>query len=159
MRPLFLTILFTSSIIGACAKDSGVLLTKESESLFASTICRSETSKLSEEQPSGESYRIYQQAATGFVPLSAVREDIEKQAISFCKNNNKQVKQLSITNSPMGLGCPAKAELIFTCTDRNEAKDFEDKLYIRLSNLKKLLESGALTKEEFEQQKTKLLNP
>ncbi|EWS65948.1 hypothetical protein Y695_00786 [Hydrogenophaga sp. T4] len=59
----------------------------------------------------------------------------------------------------MGLGCPAKAELIFTCTDRNEAKDFEDKLYIRLSNLKKLLESGALTKEEFEQQKTKLLNP
>ncbi|MDP2440455.1 MAG: SHOCT domain-containing protein [Hydrogenophaga sp.] len=159
MRPLFFTILFTSSLIGACAKDSGVLLTKESKSLFASTICRSETSKLSEEKTSGESYRIYQQAATGFVPLSAVREDIEKQAISFCKNNNKQVKQLAITNSPMGLGCPAKAELIFTCTESNDADGFDDKLYIRLSNLKKLLESGALTKEEFEQQKAKLLNP
>lgn len=159
MRALLLSALSATILIGGCAKDSGVLLTKDSESLFASTICHSETSKLSEEQTSGESYRIYQQAATGFVPLSAVREDIEKQAISFCNNNNKKVKQLAITNSPMGLGCPAKAELIFTCTESNEAEGIEDKLYIRLSNLKKLLESGALTKEEFEQQKAKLLNP
>ena len=150
--------LLTAFLVGGCAKDSGVLIAKESESLFASTACRSQTNQLSEEMPSGEKYRIYQQAATGFVPLSAVREDIEKQAVSFCKNNNKQVKHISITNAPMGLGCPAKAELIFTCVERRETEGIDDKLYIQLSNLKKLLDNGTLTKEEFELQKSKILN-
>jgi hypothetical protein len=31
--------------------------------------------------------------------------------------------------------------------------------YIKLSNQKKLLDNGAITKDEFEQQKTKILNP
>lgn len=146
------------TFIGGCAKDSGVLVTKKSESLFDSTICHFEKNRLSEDNTVEGTYRIYQQAFSGFVPLSAVREDIEKQAANFCRNNNKKVKQVEITNSPMGLGCPAKAELIFTCVENAEPEGFEDKLYIQLSNLKKLLESGALTQQEFEQQKAKLLN-
>lgn len=151
--------LFALILIGGCAKDSGVLKANESKSLFSSTICHRESNNLSEEKFSGETYRIFQQAFSGFVPLSAVREDIENQASNFCKNNNKQVKKIAITNSPMGLGCPAKAELIFACIESKNADTTEDALYLRLSNLKKLLDSGALTKEEFDQQKEKLLKP
>jgi hypothetical protein len=35
---------------------------------------------------------------------------------------------------------------------------YDDVLYIRLNNLKKLLDNGVITKEEFEKEKTKILN-
>jgi hypothetical protein len=35
---------------------------------------------------------------------------------------------------------------------------FDDVLYIKLNNLKKLLDNGVITKEEFEKEKTKILN-
>lgn len=158
MRLVFAMVFVSSAVLLGCARDSGVLVAKESKSLFDETICRSEKSKLGDNDTNGESYRIYQQAATGFVPLSSVREDIERQAIGFCNNNGKQVKMLQIVNSPMGLGCPAKAELIFTCVAKEKSEPHEDKLFVQLSNLKKLLDSGVLTNAEFEQQKAKLLN-
>lgn len=34
---------------------------------------------------------------------------------------------------------------------------FQDETFIKLSNLKKLLDDGAITKEEFEKQKAKIL--
>jgi hypothetical protein len=35
---------------------------------------------------------------------------------------------------------------------------FDDVLYTRLNNLKKLLDNGVITKEEFEKEKAKILN-
>ncbi|MGA3282568.1 MAG: SHOCT domain-containing protein [Smithella sp.] len=35
---------------------------------------------------------------------------------------------------------------------------FDDVLYIKLTNLKKLLDNGVITKEEFEKEKAKILN-
>jgi hypothetical protein len=158
MRIVVALMLVSSAVLVGCPKDSGVLLLKESNSLFDETTCKSTTSKLGENEANGEVYRIYQQAATGFVPLSAVREDIEQQAVGFCDNNGKQIKKLQIVNSPMGLGCTAKAELIFTCVAKEKPEPQEDRLYVQLRNLKKLLDDGLLTNAEFEQQKAKLLN-
>jgi len=159
VKLVFVSLLFASVLIGGCAKDSGVLIAKDSRSLFDDTSCHFETSKLGEDITNGEHYRIYQQGATGFVPLSGIRDDIERQAITYCNNNGRKIKMLKIINSPTSLGCPPKAELIFTCIQKESTETFEDKLYIKLSNLKKLLENGTITKEEFEQQKTKILNP
>ncbi|MDP1928065.1 MAG: SHOCT domain-containing protein [Thiobacillus sp.] len=159
MKLIFVSLLFASILTGGCAKDSGVFLAQESRSLFADTVCHFETSKLGEDITNSERYRIYQQGATGFVPLSGIRDDIEQQATHYCNNNGKKIKMLQIINSPTSLGCPPKAELIFTCIQKESTEFFEDKTYIKLSNLKKLLESGTITKEEFEQQKTKILNP
>jgi hypothetical protein len=159
MRTLIVLVILVSLCLGGCAKDSGVILAKDSKSLFDDTICPHETSKLAEDTTGSEQYRIYQQAATGFVPLSAIRDDIERQATVYCDNGAKKLKMLKIINSPMSLGCPAKAELIFTCLPKPNAESFEDQLYIKLSNLKKLLNDGVITKDEFEQQKARILNP
>lgn len=40
----------------------------------------------------------------------------------------------------------------------NLTTSHEDSIYINLNNLKKLLDNGTITKEEFEQQKMKILN-
>lgn len=159
MKLVFVSLLFASVLIGGCAKDSGVFLAKEKTSLFDATTCYFETSKLGEDATNSERYRIYQQGATGFVPLSAIRDDIEQQATNYCNNSGKKIKMLQIINSPTSLGCPPKAELLFKCIQKESTEVFEDKTYIKLSNLKKLLESGTITKKEFEQQKTKILNP
>jgi len=59
---------------------------------------------------------------------------------------------------PHILGNFPRAELLFVCLPKPNTISFEDQLYIKLSNLKKLLDSGTITKDEFEQQKINLLN-
>lgn len=159
MRLSLAALLLASVFLSGCAKDSGVVLAKDSKSLFEDTVCHYEKSKLADDTTGGEQYRIYQQGATGYVPLSAIREDIERQATTFCENIDKKIKMLSIINSPVSLGCPPKAELIFTCVPKPKNEAFQDQVYIKLTNLKKLLDNGTITKEEFEQQKVKILYP
>lgn len=142
-----------------CAKDSGVLLAKDSSSLFDAAVCGYETKILSEDTSGSEQYRVYQQGATGFVPPSAVREEVYEQARNYCDNSGKSLKVLKETNPPYQLGCYPKAELIFVCLPKTKPVSFEDQTYIKLTNLKKLLDNGTITKDEFEQQKAKILNP
>jgi hypothetical protein len=156
----YLCIILSLAIIcaGCAARDSGVLLAKDSKSLFDDASCSYETKTISEDLTGSEQYRIYEQGSSGFVPPSALREDIERQATKFCENKGKILKVLKETNPPFVMGCFPKAELIFVCVPKQEPFNYEDKLYIQLSNLKKLLDEGIITKEEFEMQKSKILN-
>jgi hypothetical protein len=72
----------------------------------------------------------------------------------------KSLKKLQERNSvpPHILGNFPRAELLFVCLPKPVTSSFEDTLYIKLSNLKKLLDNGTITKDEFEQEKVKILN-
>ena len=65
-----------------------------------------------------------------------------------------------ISNPPYILGNFPRIEIVFTCVDKlkTETPAFEDIEYKKLTNLKKLLDDGTLTKEEFEREKIKILN-
>ena len=76
---------------------------------------------------------------------------------------DQAMKKLKVQTSkpPHVLGNFPRAEITFVCIDKPNVAappTFDDILYIRLNNLKKLLDSGAITKEEFEKEKAKILN-
>jgi hypothetical protein len=110
-----------------------------------------------------EQYRIFSQGATGFVPLEAIQAEVEQKAKDFCNEKNKTIKRLKLQTSkpPHILGNFPRAEITFICVDMPKAPTpdaFEDVMYIRLKNLKQLLNDGILTNEEFEKEKAKILN-
>ena len=73
---------------------------------------------------------------------------------------NKALKKLQERTSvpPHILGNFPRAELVFVCLPKPNKTSFEDETYIKLTNLKKLLDNGTITKDEFERQKAKILS-
>lgn len=66
-----------------------------------------------------------------------------------------------LSKPPYILGNFPRIEIVFAVVDRPEesGRDAADgEKYDRLAKLKKLLDEGALTQEEFEREKDKLLN-
>ena len=62
---------------------------------------------------------------------------------------------------PYILGNFPRIEIVFACVDKpNAARGHSgaDEQYAKLSNLKKLLDQGAITKSEFEKEKAKILS-
>lgn len=155
MKP-FLIPLSLVFFVGCASIDSGVLLARESKSLFEDAFCSYETKVISTDKTGSEQYRIYEQGASGFVPPGALLDDIERRARLYCEGMDKSLKILTETNPPFRVGCFPKAELIFVCLAKEKPIP-EDLLFIKLTNLKKLLDSGVITKDEFEQQKFKIL--
>ncbi|MFZ4441738.1 MAG: SHOCT domain-containing protein [Syntrophales bacterium] len=131
---------------------------KTANQYLTNAVCGYTTKNLSEDTTGSEQYRIYEQGASGFVPPSALLDDVYRQAKVHCENMGKSLKVLKETNPPFTPGCFPKAELIFICLPKPQASNFEDQLYIKLTNLKKLLDNGTITNDEFEQQKIKILN-
>jgi Short C-terminal domain len=107
-------------------------------------------------------YRVYEQGATGFVPMGAVRETAEKRAQDFCGREGKGMLAVGeqISHPPYILGNFPRIEIVFACLDKAPVRQptIQDEQYTKLTNLKKLLDDGVITKDEFEQQKAKLLN-
>ena len=164
MKTILSIMILTTICISGCAKDSGVVLAKDNQSYFEGSAYGGEIKILSEDTASSEQYRVFQQAATGFIPTSVVRREVEEQAIKHCENMGKSLKPLQeITSPPLFLpGNFPRAELLFVCIPKPIipiTSSFEDLLYIKLTNLKKLLDNGTITQDEFEQQKMKMLNP
>jgi hypothetical protein len=161
MKLIFLFMLMICTCISGCAKDSGVMLAKDSKSIFEDANCPFSTEKLVEDTSGSELYRIYEQGATGFVPPSALIGDMEQQALNYCLNMGKSLKVLKVSRTPSISfpGCFPRGEIEFICIPTNNTPSFEDQLYIKLSNLKKLLDDGTITKDEFEIEKAKILNP
>lgn len=139
-----------------CSMDTGILNAKDSKSFFDEAVYTGETKLLSEDKTGSEQYRIFQQGATGFVPVSALVEEVHRRASRYCEDSGKIMKPIEERKSipPHILGNFPRAELLFICDNKQPP---EDELYIRISNLKKLLDSGAISKEEYEQQKAKIL--
>jgi hypothetical protein len=126
-------------------------------------IYNGESIILSQNSTGSEEFRVFHQGASGFVPLTAVRSSAEQRAIDFCGQRGQEIKLLRETHSkpPHILGNFPRVELVFICADKlslaaRPAAD--DPKYTKLVNLKKLLDSGVLSQEEFEREKTKILS-
>lgn len=159
MRAIPIILMTSLFLINGCAENSGIIRAKGSKSFFEDAVFKGKTVILDEDNTGNEQYRVYQQAATGFVSVESCREDIELKASKYCENLGKSLKKLEERTSvpPHILGNFPRAELLFVCITKPSSTDFEDQTYIKLTNLKKLLDNGTITQKEFEQQKGKIL--
>jgi hypothetical protein len=149
-------------IVG-CGQTSAIQATDKSKSHFAGAAFKGETVVLSEPTKGNEQFRLFQQGATGYVSLQSVRDDVELRAVQFCERKGQSMNALQETTStpPHILGNFPRAELVFECIAKAApagSPQAEDVKFTKLGNLKKLLDSGALTQAEFEQEKKKVLS-
>lgn len=155
-------LLVVVSLIG-CGQTSAIQATDKSKSHFADSAFKGETVVLAQPTKGSEQFRLFQQGATGYVSLQSVRDDVESRAVQFCERKGQSMNALQETTStpPHILGNFPRAELVFECVAKSAPvgnPQTEDVKFTKLSNLKKLLDSGALTQAEFEQEKKKILN-
>lgn len=149
--------------LAGCGQTSAIQQTDKSSSQFDGAAFPGETVKLSEPTKGMEQHRLFQQAATGFVSLQSVRDDVEQRAIQFCDRKGMSMNALQETTSkpPHILGNFPRDELVFECVPKAaqpNAQPVDDIKFTKLSNLKKLLDGGVLTQAEFEREKAKILD-
>jgi hypothetical protein len=154
---------FIAIALAACGQTSTIKAADKSQSHFADAVFKGETVVLSQPTKGNEQYRLFQQGATGYVSLQSVRDDVELRAGQFCERKSQSLNALQETTStpPHILGNFPRAELIFECVAKaasHGTPPTEDAKFTKLSNLKKLLDSGTLTQAEFEQEKKKVLS-
>lgn len=145
----------------ACSVTAPVQPAATSKSGFEGAVYKGETVTVSPGTPGATQYRVFQQGASGFVSVQAVRETVEQRANEFCDHKGKVIESVSETTStpPYVFGNFPRVEIVFDCVDKppaSGATPAEDK-YAKVAKLKQLLDSGALTQEEFEREKTKVL--
>jgi hypothetical protein len=121
-----------------------------------------------------DEYVVLGRDTTPFVSQQHIAEETAVSgAMEFCASLGKEYKKKYVLTTGMMVGKFADATLHFKCVDKGmiqtespkipdkvllSDKTFEDQLYLKLTNLKKLLDDGTITKDEFEKQKEKLLN-
>lgn len=154
---ILLTALF--SFIG-CSTITPIQKAKESESQFGGGIYTGTVDEGIETEEK-EIYRIFHRGSTGFTPISYVRSEAEARADTFCKNKSKARVTVSErhSNPPHILGNWPRIELLFFCDDKaNNYNNRSISKYDDLHKLKKLLDNGLITQEEYNEEKKKILN-
>jgi hypothetical protein len=150
-------VLMLTCVLAGCASSSPIQKYTESKSSFGKnpTLTRRDI-------PVSQVYRVFEQGATGFVPMASVRESAEQRAGDFCARQGKGMLALGeqMSQPPYILGNFPRIEIVFTCVDKASPTHTspQDDEYSKLRNLRKLLDDGTITKEEFEQQKAKILS-
>jgi hypothetical protein len=149
-------ILFAVAIAG-CATSSPIQRFSESKSAFDE-----EPTLISTNIPPKDIYRVYQRAATGFVSIQSLRQDVEQRAEDFASRQGKSFIVLGekISEPPYVLGNFPRIEIVFGLIDKpteSSASAADDDSYSKLIKLKKLLDDGVITKDEFDREKAKIL--
>lgn len=143
-------------LLAGCAKQSPILRYTDSKSHFSE-----ETDLTGTDVPKKDIYRVFHQAATGFVPIQSVREDAEKRATEFCNRQGKEMRVLGEQSASSWPNFP-KIEICFACLEKKAtakpAQEVSKDLYTEIMKLEDLRKKGLLTDAEFEAQKKKLLN-
>ena len=157
MKNKLIWLLFVAFFLGSCAGSSPVQKYAESKSAFGKNPALSRR-----DIAVTQLFRVYEQGATGFVPMASVRETAEKRAQDFCGREGKGMSVVGeqISHPPYILGNFPRIEIAFTCVEKPVARQspVQDDQYTKLTRLKKLLDDGVITSEEFDQQKSKILN-
>lgn len=149
-------------MLTACATSTTIQPVASSKSQFDGAVYAGEAAVVSADALGGEEFRVFQQGATGFVSVGSVREDAEQRMKDFCDRKSKAANPLRERTSvpPHVLGNYPRIEIIFACAERpsspNPGVQSESK-YVRLTNLKKLLDDKVITQQEFESEKAKVL--
>ena len=149
-------------LLTACATASSIKKASESKSAFDDAVFKGEETVVNTDASDEDAYRIFHQAATGFVSIQSIRVSAEKRGSDFCKKQSKEMRTLSERTSspPHILGNFPRIEIVFTCERGDETKPTVSNTgkYEKIRLLKELLDAGALTKEEFESEKKTLLS-
>jgi hypothetical protein len=145
------------AVLSGCATSSPIQRYSESSSAF------SDPPQLISNSYSGKDiYRIYHRASTGFVSIQSIREAAEQRADEFARRQGKSFVVLGekISQPPYILGNFPRIEIVIALIEKKEEAPkgaaTHDR-YEALERLKKLLDEGALTREEFEAEKAKIL--
>jgi hypothetical protein len=150
--------------LGGCSMQPTIQKVSESKSGFDGAFYQGESYVVNEYLSNSEQYRIFEEGASGFVSVDALKDDAQQRAKDFCSENNKVMKTIKVQTSSSRLWKPGafpKIEITFICVDKPNVtapSTFDDVLYIKLNNLKRLLDNHVITKEEFEKEKAKILN-
>jgi hypothetical protein len=158
MKFLILSLALPILLLAGCAKSSAIRRYSESKSGF-----RQGPELMSNKVPPQDIYRIYHQAATGFVSIQSIRESAMERATQFCENQGRGILVLGEKSSqpPYILGNFPRIEIVFAAVDRPKTAGgggADGGSYARLRELKGLLDNGTLTKDEFEREKRKVLS-
>lgn len=124
----------------------------------------------------GEYVSVARNMAGPFSSLELAQQEAIDKATEYCSKMGLSYKKLYAIDRPMAIAQAPESTLYFTCITMNnkesadssktevlnnnadKGKMIEDQLYVKLSNLRKLLDNGTITKEEFEREKGKILN-
>ena len=146
-----------------CSSMSPIEKESESKSHFEDAVFKGRDFYVSPKEIEGERYRIYHQASTGFSGTGGIRRTATQRAIRFCQDlDNKRMVTVSEHTAapPYILGNFPRIEIIFVCVEDSaptpSARAATDK-YDRIVKVKELFDSGALTRDEFEEEKKKIL--
>jgi len=155
-----LPLVFVLTLCG-CASTTAVQRADTSDSQFSGTVYDGHTTVLRDDIPDSEAYRVFNKGASGFVPLTAVRNSAQKRADDFCGRKSQVVEVLRQTTSA-GLhviGNFPRFEIVFACVDPKPISKKDPKMgnYAQLRELKALLDEGVITRKEYEREKAKIL--
>lgn len=162
MKKLIIISLLGAVVIG-CSSMSPIEKESEGKSYFEDAVYKGRDFYVSPQEIEGERYRIYHRASTGFSGTGGIRRTATQRANRFCQDLGKK-RMLTVSEHaaapPYILGNFPRIEIIFVCVDetiaQSSAKAATDK-YDRIVKIKELYDSGALSKDEFEAEKKKIL--
>jgi len=162
MKVIYLGLLLVFiSLLSGCATASFIESAQTTKSPFDKALIykgvRAQVNPPLEEE---KQYRIFHRGATGFTPRAAVRRSAMNRVNEFCaqKGNVPYIIEEARSRGWHVLGNWPRAEFVFSCVDdlqKNEGK-ITDR-YEALRQLKELLDDKAITQEEYEHEKRKLL--
>lgn len=154
---IFLLCIF--SLLVGCASNPPIRPAATTKSEFEGAAYGGDVSQLDKPTPGLDAYRAFYQGGSGFVSVASVRNTVEAMAVSHCGRIGKKVRPIQETTSkpPHVLGNFPRVEWIFECVDLPAASSTGTDKLSQLERLKKLLDSGALTQQEYEREKTKIL--
>ncbi len=156
-------IIITSMImLTACSTSSTIKKASESKSDFDGAVYEGEKFVVNNSVSDKDAYRIFHQASTGFTSIQSIRNSAEKRASNFCKRQGKEMLALRERTSspPHILGNFPRIEIVFSCINNKKSVEVinnNDK-YKKIERLKNLLDGGALTNEEYQVEKKKILS-
>lgn len=115
MKIRHIPLLLITFVLGACASSAPIQRYSESQSEF-----NPPTQVMSTTIPQKDWYRLHVRAATGFVPISACREDAIERAKQFSELQGKGIVILGEkTSSPILYpGNFPRIEIIFATVDK-----------------------------------------
>jgi len=159
MNTTRLLCLFAIFLLVGCASNPPVQSAASSKSGFEGAVYSGEVTQLEKPTPGAEAYRAFYQGGSGFVSVSSVRNSVEGMATKHCARKGMAVRPIQETTSksPHVLGNFPRVEWVFECVAPSTAPPAGTDKLSQLERLKKLLDSGALSQQEYEREKAKVL--